>query len=282
MTGKTIVVTGASSGVGQATARELALLGARVVMINRGGPKADATLKELQKALGPDRVEMLTGDLSSQTSVREVAAKFLESHDRLDVLVNNAGMIFPSREVTFDGLERTFALNHLGYFLLTELLLDLLKKSAPARIVNVASEAHRMVKGMNFDDLQSAKSYHPWNAYGQSKLANILFTRELARRLEGTGVTANSLHPGFVSTGFGRDLTGMHRFVLGLLRPFAMISPQQGARTPVYLASSPQVEGLSGRYYIKRRPASPSPAARDDAAARRLWEVSVQLTRPIV
>jgi NAD(P)-dependent dehydrogenase (short-subunit alcohol dehydrogenase family) len=281
MTGKTIVVTGASSGVGKATARELALLGAHVVMICRGGPKADATLKELQKAVGDDRVEMLTGDLSSQTSIREIAAKFLETHDRLDVLVNNAGMIFPGREVTFDGLERTFALNHLGYFLLTELLLDVLKRSAPSRIVNVASEAHRMVKGIDFDDLQAAKAYHPWHVYGQSKLANILFTRELSRRLDGTGVTANSLHPGFVNSGFARDLAGFQKFALNILRPFAMISPQQGARTPVYLASSPQVEGLSGRYYNKRRPASPSPAARDDAAARRLWEVSVDLTRPV-
>jgi len=280
MTGKTVMVTGASSGVGKATARELAVRGAHVVMICRGGPKADAALRELQQATAEDRVEMLTGDLSSQTSIRELAAKFRETHDRLDVLVNNAGLIFPAREETFDGIERTFALNHLGYFLLTELLLDVLKASEPARIVNVSSEAHRRVSGLDWDDLQKATRFSPWRAYAQSKLANILFTRELSRRLDGTGVTANCLHPGFVNSGFGRDLTGLAKFAFGILRPFAMIPPKQGALTSIHLATSPQVEGVTGRYFIKSRPASPSAAARDDAAARRLWELSVALTRP--
>lgn len=279
MVGKCVVVTGASSGVGLATARELAVRGAHVVMVTRGGPRADAALAELRRITAEDRVELIVGDLSSQTSIREIAAKFLEAHKRLDVLVNNAGMIYPSREETYDKVERTFALNHLGYFLLTELLLEALKASAPSRIVNVSSEAHRRVSGMDWDDLQMTRHWTSWRAYGQSKLANILFTRELARRLQGAGVTANCLHPGFVNSGFGRDLKGVMRFGLDLLRPFAMMSPAQGALTSIYLAGSPQVADVSGRYFIKCRPASPSAAARDDAAARRLWDASVELTR---
>jgi len=278
MTGKVVMVTGASSGVGKATARMLARMGAHVVMVCREGAKATAALKEVTKGIAADQVEMLLADLASQNSIRELAAKFKETHDRLDVLINNAGMIFPDREVTFEGLERTFALNHMAYFMLTDLLCDILKASAPARIVNVASEAHRMAPGIGFDDLRwERKKYGAMRAYAQSKLANILLTYELARRLEGTRVTANCLHPGFVRTGLYRDARGLTKLAMGLMRWTVMIPPEKGALTPVYLATSPQVEEVSGRYFIKSRPASSSAATHDAAAGRRLWEVSTKL-----
>ena len=218
-------------------------------------------------------------DLASLASVREFAAAFLDRYDRLDVLIDNAGLVLMSRSVTEDGNEMTFQVNHLGHFLLTELLRDRLVASAPSRIVVVASDAHKSARhGLDFDDLQSEHKYRSFGVYGKTKLANILFTRELARRLEGTGVTVNSVHPGFVASRFGRDGdTGLvGRFVMPLMRPFAL-NPEQGAQTSIYLASDPAVDGITGAYWVKCAPVSPSDAAQDDAAARRLWDVSEQL-----
>jgi NAD(P)-dependent dehydrogenase (short-subunit alcohol dehydrogenase family) len=227
-------------------------------------------------ATGP--VDLLACDLSSQASIREFAAEVGRAYDRLDVLVNNAGLIVPARDVTADGLERTFATNHLGYFLVTTLLLDLLRASAPARIVNVSSEAHRGAR-LDFDDLQSARSYSAWGAYGRSKLANLYFTYELAERLRGTGVTANALHPGVVASNFAQGEPGLLRTLARLARPF-MISEARGADTSVYLASSPEVEGATGRYFVKRRERRSSRASYDVEARRRLWEASERLTAP--
>ncbi|MFP2934327.1 SDR family NAD(P)-dependent oxidoreductase, partial [Pyxidicoccus sp. 3LG] len=218
----------------------------------------------------------LRADLASLQSVRDLAAAFRSRYSRLDVLLNNAGLIMDRREVTADGLEATMATNHFAPFLLTNLLLDLLKASAPSRIINVSSDAHQAGK-LDFDDLQSERGYIAFRVYGTSKLANILFTRALAKRLEGTGVTANSLHPGVVRTGFGLNTQGFFRLIVKLGAPF-MISAEKGARTSIYLASSPEVESVSGQYFYKSRPRKPSSAARNDALAERLWQVSAQLT----
>ena len=218
----------------------------------------------------------MIGDLSKQADVRRIASEFLARHDRLHLLVNNAGAIFMQRQLSSDGLEMTFALNHLGYFLLTNLLRDVLVKSAPARIVNVASRAH--VRGtIAFDDLQAERSFGGWSAYSQSKLANILFTRELSRRLQGTGVTCNCLHPGVVSTGFGKNDSGWMRWAVKIAAPF-LRTPEQGAATTVFLAQSPAVEGVTGKYFSDCKEIEPSKEARDAEVAQRLWEVSEQLT----
>ena len=211
--------------------------------------------------------------------MREFAQQYTERHEQLDVLVNNAGLVLGSRQETVDGNEMTFQVNHLGPFLLTELLRDPLVAGAPARVVNVASEAHKSAKrGLDFDDLQSERKYRSFPVYGRTKLANILFTRELARRWDGSGVTANALHPGFVASSFGRDGdTGfLGTLVFPLLKPFALTSAQ-GAQTSVYVASAPELENITGGYWVKSAPASPSTAAQDDAAAARLWEISEQL-----
>lgn len=275
MDGKVCLVTGANSGVGMATARELARLGATVVMVARSRERAEPVLAEIRRATGNQKVELMIADLSSQQSIHSLAAAFKQKYDQLHVLVNNAGAIFQKRAVTVDGLEATFALNHLGYFLLTNLLLDLIKASAPARIISVSSGAHAM-GSIQFDDLQSERKYGAMRAYSQSKLANILFTVELARRLAGTGVTANCLHPGFVRSGFATETAGS-RALLAVLRPFT-ISPEQAAETPVYLATSAEVAGVTGKYFIKKRVARSTAASTDMAAARRLWQVSAALT----
>lgn len=274
--GKTAIVTGASSGIGKVTARELAKAGARVVMVCRPGAKAEAACKDIVREAGAKAVELLTADLSVLASVRACAAEFKKTHDRLDILVNNAGVFLPDRQVTSDGLEKTFATNHCAYFLLTSLLLDMLKARAPARVVCVASEAERWGK-IDFDDLQCEKHYSGMKAYAQSKLANILFTYELARKLKGTGVTANCLHPGTVRTGWGSGARGLFKIGMALFRPF-MISDEEGAKTSIYLASSPEVKNVSGRYFEKCRPIHSIPASYDVAAARKLWEVSERLT----
>jgi NAD(P)-dependent dehydrogenase (short-subunit alcohol dehydrogenase family) len=224
-------------------------------------------------------VDGLVADLSVMAEVRKLAESFKTKYDRLDVLINNAGAVFARRRTTEDGYEMTFALNHLSYFLLTNLLLDLLKASAPSRIINVSSDAHRAPRTFDFDNLNGRKyGAGGYMAYGQSKLANILFTYELARRLEGTGVTANVLHPGFVATGFGRNVPGMMSRIMGLLHRFAL-SPEAGARTTIYLASSPEVEGVSGKYFDKSKAASSSKGSHDREAQRRLWEISEEMTR---
>lgn len=275
MRGKVCLITGATSGIGLVTARELARRDAHVVIVGRDPARCDAALVHIRREATSDQVEALRADLSSQQQVRRLAQEFLDRHDRLDVLINNAGGIWFARQLTVDGLEMTFAVNHLAYFLLTHLLLDRLKASAPSRIINVASAAHRGAV-LSFDDLMGEKNYTGWRAYRRSKLANLLFTYELARRLEGTGVTANAVHPGWVATRFGG--TGWKGQLLQVVARVGAISPEKGARTVIYLATSPDVAQMSGRYFVKERVVNASVASLDTGAARRLWQVSLELT----
>ena len=260
--GRVVLITGATSGIGRATTLALAPLGPELVLLCRDRAKGEGTAAAA-RAAGAASVDLLHADLGVQSEVRR-AAGVVDQHVQ--------------RTETADGIEATFAVNHLAYFLFTTLLLDRLRASAPARIVNVASEAHKFGT-LDFDDLQNARRYRVMNVYGQSKLANILFTAELARRLEGSGVTANSLHPGAVATGLGTNNGAWSRALIRLLRPFFR-TPDDGAATSVHLATSPAVEGVSGRYFAKCREKTPSRAARDMDAARRLWAVSEQMTSP--
>lgn len=272
---KTVVITGATSGIGRLAADKLARLGARLVLVARDPRRAEATLARLRE-IGPGQAHRAyIADLSRLSEMKGVGAEIAAAEPRIDVLVDNAGAIFSSRKLTADALERTFAVNHMAYFVLTALLRERLIASAPARIVLTASNAHRG-ETLDLDDLQSARGYDMRQAYGRSKLANILFTRELARRLAGTGVTANALHPGFVRTGFGRGSGGPTEILVRLAMRFGA-SPVSGADTIVHLATSPQVEGVTGGYFYKSRPAIPSPQAQDDEVARRLWEESERL-----
>ncbi|HXX30678.1 MAG TPA: SDR family oxidoreductase [Myxococcaceae bacterium] len=273
--GKVCLLTGATTGIGRAAAEGLARTGLTLVLAGRDAARTEAAVEGVRRASGNDRVEGLVADLSLGSEVRRLAAEFRARHRRLDVLVNNAGAIFTRREETAEGREKTLALNHLAYFLLTRELLDLLLATAPARVVNVASEAHRGTR-LDFDDLDSRRRYSGLGVYGRSKLMNLLFTAELARRLEGKAVTANALHPGVVATGFGGNTPGLFRTLVRIAQPF-MLSPEKGARTLVYLATSPEVEGVSGKYFYRCREMRPSPAARDPESARRLWELSEQL-----
>ncbi len=278
MARKTVLVTGASNGIGKATALALAKQGADLVIVARSAVKGEAAASDIRRAAAGARVEVLVADLSSQEQVRRLAEQYKSTYGRLDVLVNNAGVLAFGRHVTADGLEETFAVNHLASFLLTRELLDVLRASAPARIVNVSSDAHRGAK-MAWDDLQFANHrYSAWRAYGQSKLANVLFTYELARRLEGTGVTANALHPGVVATGFGQTYGGTTARLLPVARPF-LATPEEGARTAVYLASSAEVEGVSGRYFTKCRAVPSSELSYCEASRKKLWAISEELTR---
>ncbi|HEY5411575.1 MAG TPA: SDR family oxidoreductase [Caulobacteraceae bacterium] len=275
MQGKVVVMTGATSGIGEVAAQRLAGRGARIVFIARDPVRAEATLARLRQAGPGAQHRAHLADLSLMADTRRVAAEIAAAEPRIDVLVNNAGAVFSKRVVTSEGLELTFALNHMAYFVLTQGLLARLTGSAPARVVSTASAAHQGAR-LDFDDLQSTRSFSAMGAYGRSKLCNILFTRELARRLEGSGVTANCLHPGVVATRFGDNAGGL----LGLMMPLVKrlsISPERGAETIVHLAASPDVEGVSGLYFSKCAPATPSPAARDDAAAARLWDASERL-----
>ena len=279
MKGQTVVVTGGNSGIGLETAAALTAMGARVLVTARNADRGRAAVAEIADRTPGARVQLVVFDLADLSSVRRGAAEILEQAPRLDVLVNNAGVVLSERRVTVDGYEATFATNHLGPFLLTNLVLDRLRASAPARVVNVASTAHNSArKGIPFDDLQSEGRYRGMRVYGQSKLANILFTNELARRLEGTGVTANSLHPGTVRTGYGADGDARGLLAVGLKvsGPF-FLSPAKGARTSVYLASSAEVDGVSGQYFVKCKPRTPRSWARDPEAAQRLWRVSEEL-----
>ncbi len=277
--GKQVLLTGASRGIGRATALGLAKAGANLSLLVRDRTAGEKVVEDIRAIHTKVRVDLFVADLSSQKDIRRVAAEFLQKHDRLDVLLNNAGAIYMDRDTTADGLERTFATNHLGYFLLTNLLLDVIKKSAPSRIINVASEAHRG-QALDFDDLMFEKrAYRGFSAYGASKLANILFTRELAKRLEGSGVTANSLHPGVIASGFGRNNKGVFGWVMrNIASPF-LGSEESGARTSLYLASSPEVEGKTGLYFKASRPVQPTSEAQNDSAATRLWKVSEELVQ---
>jgi retinol dehydrogenase-12 len=263
--GRVCLVTGATDGIGEVTARELARLGTTVIGVGRTPEKVERVPRDIKRVTGSDSVEFWRYDLSSQADVRALAEAFRRRYDRLDVLVNNAGALFKTRRETVDGLEMTFALNHLAYFLLTNLLLDVLKASAPARIVNVASSYQ---DHPDFDDLQMQRKYDGWDAYGRSKYMNILFTVELARRLEGTSVTANTLNPGYTATNFHRAAgLSMH----------GPLTPEQGAETQIYLATSPEVATVSGQYFDRKRPAR-SAALDDLDGARRLWAISEKLT----
>jgi NAD(P)-dependent dehydrogenase (short-subunit alcohol dehydrogenase family) len=275
MRGKTVVITGGTSGIGEVAAETLAKMGARIVLVARDKTRGDATLARLRDCAPSVAHSVYLADLARLAEMKRVAAQIADVEPRIDVLINNAGALFATRRLTQDGLECTFALNHMAYFVLTEGLRERLAASRPARIINTASGAHQRAT-LDFDDLQSAKSFGAMKAYGRSKLCNILFTRELARRLHGTGVTANCLHPGFVATRFGDQSGGSVSRLVWLAKFFA-ISPAKGAETIVYLASSPDVAATTGQYYYKCLPTTPSSWAQDDRSALLLWQRSAAL-----
>jgi NAD(P)-dependent dehydrogenase (short-subunit alcohol dehydrogenase family) len=275
MKGKVVVITGATSGIGQVAAERLAERGARIVLVARDPARAEATLARLRECAPGAAHGVHYADLARLSEMKRVARDIAAAEPRIDVLVNNAGAMFNARRVTEDGLERTFALNHMAYFVLTEGLRERLVASAPSRIINTASEAHRRAR-LDFDDLQSTRGYSGFKVYSRSKLCNILFTRELARRLAGTGVTANCLHPGFVATRFGDESGGFVAHVVRLAKLIA-ISPEQGAETIVHIAASEAVSNTSGEYFYRSRIATPAAAAQDDVGAERLWQESARI-----
>jgi NAD(P)-dependent dehydrogenase (short-subunit alcohol dehydrogenase family) len=275
MQGKMVVITGGTSGIGQVAAERLAAMGARIVLVARSQSRGEATLSRLREIAPGVKHSIYYGDLSQLAELRRVGGEIAAAEPRIDVLINNAGAVFSPRQVTEDGLERTFATNHLSYFVLTQLLREQLGATGAARVVNTSSHAHYRAK-IDFDDLQMQNKYSPIRAYGVSKLCNILFTRGLARRLAGTGITANSLHPGFVKTRIGDDGTGFVAALFRVMKTFA-ITPEKGAETIVYLASSDDVAKTSGFYFYKCKPVEPSKLAQDDAAAERLWEYTDRL-----
>lgn len=286
MRDKVVVITGGNSGIGREAAVDLARLGATVVITARNSRRGADAVEEIRRRSGSDDVDVVDLDLASLASVRAAAAELLERYPRINVLINNAGGVLSERQETEDGLEKTFAVNHLGHHLLTRLLLDRLVESAPSRVVTVASFGHRLARGLPWDDLQNTRRYIGTQAYNESKLANVLFTMELAERLVGTGVTSNACHPGMVRTGFGsaEDTTGLERLGVALARPF-LVPPARGADALVHLAASPEVEGVTGGYFVGGylpgiRQVTPARPARDPAAARRLWEISDELTTP--
>jgi NAD(P)-dependent dehydrogenase (short-subunit alcohol dehydrogenase family) len=274
MHGKTCVITGATSGIGREAALQLARQGASVILVGRDARRADAAVSWLKQRVPDADIAVRLADLARLDEVRRLADDLSRTVRRIDVLINNAGAMFDRHGLTPDGFERTFALNHMAYFVLSNLLLDKLKEAAPARIVSVASTAHRGVT-LDFSDLTGRRpAAKGWLAYRRSKLANILFTAELARRLAGSGVTANCLHPGFVASRFGDENGIVMRVGLGLAKRFAAITPEAGARTITYLASAPEVAGITGRYFADCREVRPSAAATDAMAAGRLWQES--------
>ncbi|MEI7770371.1 MAG: SDR family oxidoreductase [Chloroflexales bacterium] len=277
MVDRVVIVTGANSGIGKMTALELARKGARVVMICRSRSKGEAAMAEIIAQSGSAQVELIIADFASLESVRRAADAFLKSHDRLHVLVNNAGLYMSERLLSQEGYEMTFAVNHLAPFLLTNLLLERLRASAPARVVTVSSAAH-MTGHIRFDDLNATRGFSGFRAYGDSKLANVLFSNELARRLEGSAVTSNSLHPGVVASNFASGTGGLMGVFFSLARPF-FSSPEQGAQTSIYLASAPEVAGVSGKYYANKRPQSSSAESKNRDVQRRLWDVSADLVK---
>lgn len=271
--GKHILVTGATSGIGLAAAVILAKAGAELTLLARNPERARHVAQQIAADVGGNAPQVLIADFSSLDAVRAAAAEFLQRDQPLDILLNNAGLISTSRAVTEDGFEETFAVNHLAPFLLTGLLLPRLLQSDAARIISVASNAHEFVRGMNFDDLQSSERYSTFKVYGQSKLANILFTRELARRLQGRPITVNCLHPGAVATGMGTQNGVLGRILPKLLKPFFR-TPDGGADTAVYLCESAEIATTTGAYFYNRKAISPKPWAEDDEAALRLWQIS--------
>jgi retinol dehydrogenase-12 len=302
MSGKLCMVTGATAGLGAATARGLAQQGATVVIVGRNHERCEMTAAAIRRETGNHAVEFMQADLSSQEEIRRLARVFTERHRHLEVLINNVGALFELRQESVDGIEMTFAVNHLSYFLLTTLLLDTLRAGAPARIINVASAAHHDVKAFDFADPQAHRRA-PWRGaypttaarslfyslampwahpaflqYAHTKLANLLFTYELARRLNGSGITVNALHPGFVASHFAAG-PGIYKWFMRRLARLKGISPEEGAKTIIYLATAPELENVTGHYYEKEKPRESSPAARDPTAAERLWRLSEELTK---
>lgn len=273
--GKTILITGATSGIGLAMARELAAKGGYITLVGRNAAKLATVAEQIRNQTGNQNIDTILADLSTHAGVQLTAHEFKKRHTRLDVLINNAGAIYMSRHLSKDGLEMTFALNHLNYFHLTNLLLDVLKASAPARIINVASDAHRG-QVIDFDNLQGEKSYSGWTAYGRSKLMNVLFTYELARRLEGKGVTVNAMHPGFVASGFGKNNGALMSLAMKLISPIARTT-EEGASTGIYLASSMEVENVSGKYFVDKQAVDSDPVSYNQETAGRLWEISLEM-----
>jgi len=271
--GKICLITGASAGIGKEMASQIAGSGVTVVMVARSRERLATAQEEIRREVPAARTDLLVADLSSQAEIRALASEFRNKYDRLDILINNAGVLAQNRSLTVDRIETTFAANHLGYFLLANLLLETIKSSSPARIVNVSSAAHRSAR-LDFDDLQNEKRYSGFFVYCESKLANVLFTYELARRLEGTGVTANCFHPGAIATQLFRDQT----FLVRLGTQLFLKSPAKGAETGVYLAISPEIEGVTGKYFANKRAARSNKQSYDKAAAKRLWEVSAEMT----
>lgn len=277
LTGKVCLVTGATAGIGKITAAALAGQGAQLVVHGRSKAKAEETVQEIKAATGNQQISYLLADFSDLDQIRDLAKNFQDRFQHLHLLLNNAGGFFNKRILTSYGVEMTFLVNYLAPFLLTNLLLDTLKKSAPSRIINVSSEAHRQDR-MNFEDLDFKKGYFGIKAYARSKLGNILFTYELARRLEGTGVTVNALHPGHIATDIWKTNFGLIGPALKRIMGFFSLTPEEGAENSIYLASSPEVTGISGKYFIKFEPAPSSPLSSDPALARQLWEISEKMT----
>ena len=273
MKGKICLITGANSGIGKATALGLAESGAQVIMVCRNKDTGETARREIVEQTGNDSVDLLIADLSSRDAIKQLVNEFKLNYQKLHVLINNAGAFFKKRHVTIDGFETTFAVNYLAPFMLTNLLLDILKRSAPARVINVSSTIHKNAR-INFDDLQAEKKYTSFKAYGQSKLAMILFTNELSRRLEGRDVTINALHPGSVKSNIGRDFGKAMKIFSKLSK-----SPEKGAETSLYLAISPEIEGITGKYFINKKEEKSSKKSHDIEIAQKLWDISVELTK---
>jgi len=276
MKGKIVLITGATSGIGKATATGIARMGARVVMVARNEKRGREARREILKHSGNAHMDVLVADLSTRQAIRDLAAEFKNRYDRLDVLINNAAMVTGTRRLTPEGFETQFFVNHLAYFMLTCLLIDVLRASAPSRVVNMSSTAHSS-GFIDFDDLQLARRYTGWQAYANTKLANVMFTYELARRLEGTGVTANCVHPGVIHTGLLRHYSRVLNALFHALQAFFK-KPEEGALTPIYVATSLEVEGVTGKYFRRCQPMGTTEASNDREAQRRLWRVSEEMT----
>ncbi|HIN25849.1 MAG TPA: SDR family oxidoreductase [Candidatus Marinimicrobia bacterium] len=272
MNGKVCLVTGATDGIGKVSARVLAEKGAKVIIVGRNPEKSATVLAELKSSSGNENIDLLMADLAVMQEVRDLAEQVISHYDRLDVLLNNAGGYFAKHELTSDGLERTFALNHMSYFLLTNKLMELLKSSAPARIVNVSSDAHYGVD-MDFENLNGEQEYKAWKAYQKSKLANVLFTYELLKKVP-ADITVNCLHPGFVATNFGHNIGGFFGPVVKIAQRISAIDPEEGAKTSIFLCSAPEVKGVSGKYFYKCQPKTSSRESRNMDTGKRLWQIS--------
>ena len=272
MNGKVCLVTGATDGIGKVSARVLAEKGAKVIIVGRNPEKSATVLAELKSSSGNENIDLLMADLAVMQEVRDLAEQVISHYDRLDILLNNAGGYFAKHELTSDGLERTFALNHMSYFLLTNKLMELLKSSAPARIVNVSSDAHYGVD-MEFENLNGEQEYKAWKAYQKSKLANVLFTYELLKKVP-ADITVNCLHPGFVATNFGHNIGGFFGPVLKIAQRISAIDPEEGAKTSIFLCSAPEVKGVSGKYFYKCQPKTSSRESRNMDTGKRLWQIS--------